>query len=60
MQNGGGYDADWFRGGLKEKNIEPCVPSCGNRKGINPHDAKIYRARQSSAKQQRVQSWSWS
>ncbi|UCD68953.1 MAG: IS5 family transposase [Betaproteobacteria bacterium] len=40
-----GYDADWFRDGLKERNIEPCILSRRNRKDIIPHDAKIYRAR---------------
>ena len=40
-----GYDADWFREGLKERCIEPCIPSRRNRKDIIPHDTKIYRSR---------------
>jgi len=40
-----GYDADWFRAELIERNIEPCIPSRRNRKVIIPHDTKIYRSR---------------
>ena len=40
-----GHDADWFRDGLKERNIEPCIPSRRNRNALIPHDAKPYRAR---------------
>ncbi len=40
-----GYDADWFREGLKERNIEPCIPSRRNRNNPIPHDIKIYRNR---------------
>ena len=40
-----GYDAGWFREGLKERRIEPCIPSRRNRKDIILHDAKIYRSR---------------
>ena len=40
-----GYDADWFREGLKERSIEPCIPSRRNRKDIVLNDAKIYRSR---------------
>ena len=40
-----GYDAVWFRDGLIERNIEPCIPSSRNRKDIIAHDVKIYRAR---------------
>jgi len=39
-----GYDADWFRAELIERNIEPCIPSRRNRKVIIPHDTKIYRS----------------
>ena len=39
-----GYDGDWFREGLKERCIKPCIPSRRNRKGIIPHDNKIYRS----------------
>jgi transposase len=40
-----GYDADWFREGLKEKSIKPCIPSRRNRKDAIQHDTKIYRSR---------------
>jgi transposase len=40
-----GYDVDWFREGLKERCIKPCIPSRRNRKDIIPHDTKIYRSR---------------
>ena len=40
-----GYDADWFREGLKERSIEPCIPSRRNRKDIIPHDTRICRSR---------------
>ena len=35
-----GYDADWFREELIERNIKPCIPSRRNRKEIIPHDKK--------------------
>lgn len=40
-----GYDADWFREGLKEKSIKPCIPSRRNRKDTIQYDTKIYRSR---------------
>jgi len=40
-----GYDADGFRDDLKERNIEPFIPSRRNRKDIISHDVKVYRAR---------------
>lgn len=40
-----GHDADWFREELKERNIQPCIPSRRNRKEIIPHDTKLYRSR---------------
>jgi transposase len=40
-----GYDADWFREGLKEKSIKLCIPSRRNRKDAIQHDTKIYRSR---------------
>ncbi len=40
-----GYDADWFREGLKERDIEPCFPSRRNRIEVIPHDTMAYRAR---------------
>jgi IS5 family transposase len=36
-----GYDADWFREELKERNTEPCIPSRRNRKDIIPHGPNI-------------------
>lgn len=40
-----GYDADWFRNGLIEMGISPCIPSRAGRKVTIPHDAKLYRQR---------------
>jgi transposase len=40
-----GYDADWFRNGLKERGIEPCIPSKKNRKAFIPHDEVLYKKR---------------
>ena len=40
-----GYDADWFRNGLKEKGMSPCIPPRKNRKEPIPHDAERYKAR---------------
>ena len=40
-----GYDADWFRNALKEREITPCIPSRKNRKVAIPHDADRYRQR---------------
>ena len=40
-----GYDADWFRNGLKDMNIEPCIPSRKNRKQNIPHDKARYKLR---------------
>jgi len=40
-----GYDADWFRNALKERDIQPCIPSRKNRKTPIPHDAILYRKR---------------
>ena len=33
-----GYDADWFRKALAERNITACIPSKKNRKVPIPHD----------------------
>ena len=38
-----GYDADWFRNALIDKNITPCIPSKKNRKVQIPHDADLYK-----------------
>ena len=40
-----GYDADWFRNGLIEKGITPCIPSRKGRKEEIPHDKDLYKAR---------------
>ncbi|MCM8732576.1 IS5 family transposase [Hephaestia sp. GCM10023244] len=40
-----GYDADWFRKALAERNITACIPSKRNRKVPIPHDAVLYRQR---------------
>ena len=40
-----GYNADWFRNGLIETGISPCIPSRIGRKVQIPHDAELYRQR---------------
>ena len=40
-----GYDADWFRKALAERDITACVPSKKNRKIAIPHNAGLYRQR---------------
>ena len=40
-----GYDADWFRAALIERDIAPCIPSKVNRKVPIPHDTVLYRQR---------------
>ena len=40
-----GYDADWFRDALREKGIEPCIPSKKNRKTDLPYDKTLYKQR---------------
>ena len=40
-----GYDADWFRNALAERDIEACIPSKSNRKEPIPHDQALYRER---------------
>lgn len=40
-----GYDADWFRAGLKEKGITPCIPSKKNRRIQIPYDTVLYKKR---------------
>lgn len=40
-----GYDADWFRKALAERNIAACIPSKRNRKVPIPHDTVLYRQR---------------
>src|SRR3546814_18961293 len=40
-----GYDAQWFRDALAERNITACIPSKVNRKIQIPHDTVLYRQR---------------
>jgi len=40
-----GYDANWFRKALKEKEIEPCIPSKRNRKLQIDYDKTLYKQR---------------
>ena len=40
-----GYDADWFREALADREIEACIPSKSNRKIQIPHDTILYRQR---------------
>ncbi len=40
-----GYDADWFRNGLQEKGIAPCIPPKKNRKRQIPYDETLYKQR---------------
>lgn len=40
-----GYDADWFRNALIERDIQPCIPPKRNRKITLSHDAGLYRKR---------------
>ncbi len=38
-----GYDADWFRSGLKEKGISPCIPPRKKRKQPADYDKTLYK-----------------
>lgn len=40
-----GYDSTQFREALKEKGIEPCIPSSRSRKIPYPYDKSLYRQR---------------
>jgi len=40
-----GYDADWFRNGLKDKGITPCIPPKKNRKQQITYDKALYKQR---------------
>ncbi|PWE52063.1 IS5 family transposase [Metarhizobium album] len=40
-----GYDADWFRNGLIEKGISPCIPPRKKRKHPAEYDAVLYKQR---------------
>jgi transposase len=40
-----GYDADWFRDALKDKEIKPCIPSRKSRSKSIKHDKRRYKRR---------------
>ncbi|MFC0500560.1 IS5 family transposase [Asaia krungthepensis] len=40
-----GYDADWFRNGLEEKGIRPCIPGRRSRTTPVSYDKRKYRRR---------------
>ncbi len=40
-----GYDANWFREALRDKGIEPCIPSKKNRKLEVEYDKTLYKQR---------------
>lgn len=40
-----GYDADWFRKRLKDKEIKPCIPGRKNRKKPITYDKRRYKRR---------------
>ena len=40
-----GYDADWFREGLVDKGIRPCIPGRKSRKTTIRYDKRRYKRR---------------
>ena len=40
-----GYDSNWFRAALAERDIMPCIPSTRSRKVALPYDRFLYRQR---------------
>ncbi len=40
-----GYDADWFRGALKDKGIRACIPGRKQRKTTVKYDKRRYKRR---------------
>jgi len=40
-----GYDTDWFRDGLRDKGIIPCIPPKKNRKRQIIYDKNLYKQR---------------
>jgi transposase len=40
-----GYDADWFRDALKDKEIKPCIPGRKKRKTPVKYDKRRYKRR---------------
>ncbi len=40
-----GYDSDWFREALRERDIAPCIPGRKNRKQPIDYDTELYKQR---------------
>ena len=40
-----GYDADWFRAALQERDIAPCIPPRANRVEPIAYDLDLYKRR---------------
>ena len=40
-----GYDSNWFREALADREIEPCIPGCKNRKEPIEYDVDLYKQR---------------
>ena len=40
-----GYDAKWFREGLRRRGIEACIPPTAKRKEDIPYDRELYKKR---------------
>jgi len=40
-----GYDSDWFREALRERDIAPCIPGRKNRKQPIDYDIELYKQR---------------
>ena len=40
-----GYDANWFREALQDKNITPCIPPKKNRTQTIKYDKELYKQR---------------
>ena len=40
-----GYDSNWFHEALADREIEPCIPGCKNRKEPIEYDVGLYKQR---------------
>ncbi len=40
-----GYDSNWFREALRERDIKPCIPGRKNRKQPIDYDTELYKQR---------------
>ncbi|MDR1413707.1 MAG: IS5 family transposase, partial [Puniceicoccales bacterium] len=40
-----GYDAEWFREGLRQREVEPRIPFISSRKVKQPYDATLHKLR---------------